>query len=147
MYESETAVVVETFFNSSWYQGCFYTHQVGTVESFNSLDKATQKFPIPAQQKMDAQQMQQIAERVSKFVKSCSLSRAINLLVNVPPPAITSVLTDKIRELHPTAQPEHRIPDSAPSITIVRNKALLNESHLAKVKKKFEPPRRLTPLY
>ena len=39
--------------------------------------------------------MQQVAERVSKLVESCDLSRAINLRMNVPPPTIASAITNK----------------------------------------------------
>ena len=152
VYGSETAVMAEAFLKLFLLAPRLLLHSsrgvaerarvllTGTVESFDSLYEATHKPPTPAQSKTDAQKTQQVAERVSKLVESCDLSRAINLLMNVPPPAITSALTDKIRALHPTAQPEHRIPDSAPTrITIGPDEELFAESHLAKVVKDLRP--------
>ena len=77
---------------------------------------------------------------LSKLVESFDLLKAIDLLMNVQPPTITSALTDKIRALHLTAQPEHRIPDSTPTrITIGPDEDIFTESHLAKVAKIFDP--------
>ena len=53
---------------------------IGTAESFISMYEATQKNPNPSQPKTDTQQKQLVAERDSKLVENCDLSRAINYM-------------------------------------------------------------------
>ena len=58
----------------------------------------------------------------------------------MPLSAITPALMDKIRALHSTAQPERRIPESAPTKTqIGPDEELFTESHIAKVVNIFDP--------
>jgi len=61
------------------------------------------------------QQQETINKRVSTLVRSCDLSRAINSLVIPPKVDITHDIIEKVHELHPIAQPEHRVPNSAPT--------------------------------
>jgi hypothetical protein len=112
----------------------------GTVESFNFLYDPTQIASKQPREKSPDQQAKGLAMRVSKLIESCDLSRAINLLMNVPPPEITPELVAKIRALHPVAPPEHQIPDTAPTrISIGPDEELFSEAILAKVVKDLRP--------
>ena len=108
----------------------------GTVESFNFLYELTQLPRKQSKTKSPDLQAKNLAIRVSKLVENCDLSRAINLLMNVPPPVITPDLIEKIRALHPQAPPEHQIPDTAPTrIIIGPDDELFSEATLAKIMK------------
>ena len=56
----------------------------------------------------------------SELIKSCDLSRALNALAGSPRQEVTDELIKKIRDLHPDAEPEHCIPQSAPNDRIYK---------------------------
>ena len=72
-------------------------------------------------------------QRVSELIKSCDLSRALNALAGSPRQEVTDELIQKIRDLHPDAEPEHCIPQSAPTrILVAPNDRIYKENVLAK---------------
>ena len=90
----------------------------GRLEAFEKLYLESEPEPRVASNHPFStlrQQQETINRRVSTLVKSCDLSRAINSLVLPPRVDITQDVIQKVHELHPIAQPEHRIPNSAPT--------------------------------
>ena len=111
---------------------------LGTAEAFNYLylaSKPKQRTSTPTT-RTPKEEEDRIKSRVSKFIESYDLSRAINALINQPSPEITPELIDKIDALHPQAEPEHRIPDTAPtSIRLNAGEKLFNDTDVTRVVK------------
>ena len=73
-------------------------------------------------------------QRVSALIQSCDLSRALNALAGSPPLEITEELMQKVRDLHPSAEEEHCIPQSAPTnINVAPNDRIYKENDLIRV--------------
>ena len=71
---------------------------------------------------------------MSELVQSCDLSRALNTLAGSPRLEITEELLQKVRDLHPTAEDQHRIPTSAPTkINLAPDEKLFQENDLVRV--------------
>ena len=90
----------------------------GRLDAFEKLYEDSKSEPHVANNDPTGSQRRQqetINRRVSTLVKSCDLSRAINSLVIPPRVDITQDVIGKVHELHPVAQQEHRIPNSAPT--------------------------------
>ena len=86
----------------------------GRLDAFEKLYNESNTSPtVNPPQRTEHQEQKAINRRVSALVKSCDLSRAINSLTIPPPVEITQKVVDKIHELHPITQPEHRVPISA----------------------------------
>jgi hypothetical protein len=79
----------------------------------------------------DDKRQKRIERRVSALIQSCDLSRALNALTGSPRLEITEELIQKVRDLHPTAEEEHRIPQSAPTnINVAPNDRIYTENDL-----------------
>ena len=73
-------------------------------------------------------------QRVSELIQSCDLSRALNALDRAPRQEITEELVQKIRDLHPEAEAEHCIPQSASTrIHVAPDDKRFNDNVLVKV--------------
>jgi hypothetical protein len=86
----------------------------GKLDAFEKLYEESEPRAVVMQSNGTQRNVQEtINRRVSTLVRSCDLSRAINSLVIPERVEITHEIIDKVHELHPIAQPEHRIPNSA----------------------------------
>jgi hypothetical protein len=86
----------------------------GKLDAFEKLYEESEPREVVMQPNGTQRNVQEtINRRVSTLVRSCDLSRAINSLVIPERVEITHEIIDKVHELHPIAQPEHRIPNSA----------------------------------
>ena len=86
----------------------------GKLDAFEELYEGSEPRGIvmqPSGTQRNAQET--INRRVSTLVRGCDLSRAINALVIPERFEITQEIIAKVHELHPIAQPVHRIPNSA----------------------------------
>jgi len=88
----------------------------GRLDAFEKLYTESEPSPdINTPQRTQHQEQKSINRRVATLVKSCDLSRAINSLAVPPRVEITQEVVNKVHELHPIAQAQHRIPRSAPT--------------------------------
>ena len=88
----------------------------GRLDAFEKLyDESEPPLRIDSPQRTQHDEQKAINRRVSTLVMSCDLSRAINSLTVSPEVEITQEVVDKVHELHPIAQVQHRIPASAPT--------------------------------
>jgi len=118
----------------------------GTVHAFEQLvqesSPETGKVNSPLS---DEKQRKKIELRVSELVRSCDLSRALNALSGSPRLEITEDLLQKVRDLHPSAEEQHRIPETASTkINVAPDDKLFHENLLVKVIKDLRTQRRLT---
>ena len=113
----------------------------GTVQAFEELMvelSPKQRSRTPSHS--DEKQQKRIEQRVSDLIQSCDLSRALNALAGSPRLENTEDLLQKVRELHPSADVQHRIPDSAPTkINVAPDDKLFKENDLARVIKDLRP--------
>ena len=71
---------------------------------------------------------------VERMSQSCDLSRALNALTGSLPLGITEELMQKVRDLHPSAEKENCIPQSAPTnINVAPNDRIYKENDLIRV--------------
>ena len=83
----------------------------GKLDAFEKLYEESEPRAVVMQANGTQRNVQETINR--RVVRSCDLSRAINSLVIPERVTITHEIIDKVHELHPIAQPEHRIPNSA----------------------------------
>ena len=92
----------------------------GSVQAFKYLLEESSPSDRGAHYLMSETKRQKRTEqRVSELIKSCDLSRALNALTGSPRQKVTDELIQKIRDLHPDVEPEHCIPQSAPTRILV----------------------------
>ena len=107
----------------------------GTVQAFEVLlQESSPKENKPKFTPSEERKQKKIEQRVSELVQSCDLSRALNALTGSPRLDITEDLLQKVRDLHPSAEEEHRIPESAPTkIRVAPDDKLFKENDLIRV--------------
>ena len=107
----------------------------GTVQAFEYLlQESTPKEGGKRGPMSEERQSKRTAQRVSELIQSRDLSRALNALARAPRQEITEELMQKIRDLHPEAEAEHCIPQSAPTrIHVAPDDKLFNDNVLVKV--------------
>ena len=107
----------------------------GSIEAFEELIiKSTPKENRGHSLISEEKQRKRTEQRVSELIRSCDLSRALNALARTPRLEITEELLQKVRDLHPTADEKHCIPQSAPTkIHVAPDDILFKESNLIKV--------------
>ena len=107
----------------------------GTVQAFEELMEESspkQRSGIPTHSV--ERQQKRMEQRVSDLIQSCDLSRALNALAGSPRLDITEDLLQKVRDLHPIAEAQHRIPESAPTmINVAPDDTLFKENVLIRV--------------
>jgi hypothetical protein len=103
----------------------------GTVQNFNYLLQQSEPNPRNTYgPPSEDQRKKHMRKRVSELVQSCDLSRALNVLNESPRVEITEELIQKIRQLHPEAEPQHCIPQSASTRICVGPDVKLFDDHL-----------------
>ena len=107
----------------------------GTVQAFEYLlQESSPKQGGKRGPMSEERQSKRTAQRVSELIQSCDLSRALNALARAPRQEITEELMQKIRDLHPEAEAEHCIPQSASTrIHVAPDDKLFNDNVLVKV--------------
>ena len=107
----------------------------GTVEAFEKLIQESTPKEIRKNVAVSKEKRQKRTEqRVSKLIQSCDLSRALNALAGSPRLEITEQLLQKVRDLHPSAEEQHRIPQSAPTkINVAPDDRLFSDNDLIRV--------------
>jgi len=107
----------------------------GSVQAFEYLlEESTPSDRGTHYSMSETRRQKRTEQRVSELIKSCDLSRALNALAGWPRQEVTDELIQKIRDLHPDAEPEHCVPQSAPTrILVAPNDRIYKVNVLAKI--------------